>query len=85
MPSSMPRPARKIGTTSGRGADSFTPTAACERRLNRAGMTRTSRVASYASKSDELFGEPPEGRGIGALHLASTGELVSDEGMVDDA
>ena len=27
MPSSMPSPARRIGTTSGFGADSFTPVA----------------------------------------------------------
>jgi hypothetical protein len=35
-------------------------------------------------KSHELFGEPPEGGGIGGL-IPQNGELVSDKGMVDDA
>jgi putative tRNA adenosine deaminase-associated protein len=46
MPSSMPRPARRIGTTSGFGADSRTPWAGATGVRTSVGSTRTSRVAS---------------------------------------
>ena len=49
MPSSMPRPARRIGTTSGRGGDSLTPADSISGVSTMHAVTRTSRVASYAS------------------------------------
>ena len=45
----MPRPARRIGTTSGRGGASFTPSAGPTGVCTVSGLTRTPRVASYAS------------------------------------
>ena len=48
MPSSMPRPARRIGTSSGRGVASLMPRAVVTGVSTSTSSTRTSRVASYA-------------------------------------
>ncbi len=48
MPSSMPRPARRIGTTKGRGFDSRTPMVFWIGVSISTGSTRTASVASYA-------------------------------------
>ncbi len=48
MPSSMPRPARRMGTTRGRGSARRTPTVVVTGVSISCGSTRTSRVASYA-------------------------------------
>ena len=50
MPSSIPSPARRMGTTIGRGWASFTPTQSVIGVRTVCGVTRTSRVASYASR-----------------------------------
>jgi hypothetical protein len=49
IPSSMPRPARRIGTTSGFGLASLVPRASETGVRTVTVSTRTSRVASYAS------------------------------------
>ena len=49
MPSSIPSPARRIGTTSGRGSLIFTPIVSVTGVVIRTGATRTFRVASYAN------------------------------------
>ena len=46
MPASIPSPARRIGTTSGRGAASFTPSVWATGVVMCTGTVRTSRVAS---------------------------------------
>jgi hypothetical protein len=46
MPSSMPRPARRIGTTSGRGSSMRTPMVVVTGVWISIGATRTLRVAS---------------------------------------
>ena len=49
IPSSIPRPARRIGTTIGRGSLIFTPWVVVTGVWISMGSTRTLRVASYAS------------------------------------
>ena len=46
MPSSMPSPARRIGTTIGRGSASLTPMAGATGVVTATRSTRISRVAS---------------------------------------
>jgi hypothetical protein len=50
MPSSMPIPARRTGTTSGTGRASLTPLASATGVCTVSGCTRMPRVASYASR-----------------------------------
>ncbi|MPN24474.1 hypothetical protein SDC9_171873 [bioreactor metagenome] len=50
MPPSMPRPARRIGTTSGSGVVNRTPRASWIGVRTVHGSTRTLRVASYANR-----------------------------------
>lgn len=45
----MPRPARRIGTTIGRGSEIFTPVVVVTGVVISIGLTFTLRVASYAS------------------------------------
>ena len=50
MPSSIPKPARKMGTTTGRGSANTNPVVAVTGVLMEIDVVRTSRVASYASR-----------------------------------
>ena len=83
MPSSMPRPARRIGTTSGVGAASRTPV------VGPTGVVIVDLLGAHVpgrlvgEQGDQLVGEPPEGRRVGAL-VAQGGELVGDQRVVDD-
>ena len=82
IPSSMPSPARRIGTTSGSGAASRTPWAAPPGGdLDR--LDPTSRVASYASR---VTSSSASRRKVGesVLLVAQRGELVGDQRVVDD-
>ncbi len=83
MPSSMPRPARRIGTTIGRGSLMRTPTVVVTGVVISCGETRTLRVASYASSVTRLLGELTEHRRRSGL-VAQHRELVGDEGVIGD-
>ena len=83
MPSSMPRPARRIGTTSGLGLASLTPvvgaTGVCD--VERLDPDVAGRLVGQ--QRHQLVGQPAEGRGVGVL-VAQGGELVGDERVVGD-
>ena len=83
MPSSIPRPARRIGTTSGLGAARRMPVVGATGVVMSYGSTRTSRVASYASSVTSSSASRPERRGVGAL-VAQDRQLVGDERVVGD-
>ena len=82
MPSSMPSPARRIGTTSGFGLASWTPWRGAT------GVGHGDRVDAdvagrlVGEQRDQLVGEPAERRRVGAL-VAERRELVRDERVVD--
>ena len=83
IPSSMPSPARRIGTTSGLGLASLTPGGVRDRRAH--GHRLDAHVAGglVGQQRDELVGEPAEGRGVGAL-VPQGGQLVGDQRVVGD-
>ena len=83
MPSSMPSPARRIGTTSGRGWESFTPVVPVTGVLIVDLLGPHIPGGLVGEQGDQLVGEPPEGRGVGAL-VAQRGEFVRDQRVVDD-
>ena len=83
MPSSMPRPARRIGTTSGLGVDSRTPVVGRDRGHDVDRLGAHVPGGLVGEQGDQLVGEPPEGGGVGAL-VAQRGELVRDQRVVDD-
>src|SRR5829696_3957650 len=68
IPSSIPSPARRMGTTSGRGDDSLTPSAGATGVCTVTGVTRTWRVASYASS---VTSSSVSRRKVGKLVVAS--------------
>ena len=65
MPSSMPRPARRIGTTSGFGRASRTPWAGATGVYDLAPWCRTSRVRLVREQRHQLVGQPAERRRVG--------------------
>ena len=83
MPSSIPSPARRIGTTSGLGVESLH---AGRRRDRGRDVDRLdAHVAGglVGQQRDQLVGEPAERRGVGAL-VPQHRELVRDERVVGD-
>ena len=66
IPSSMPRPARRIGTTSGFGADSRTPVVGATGVSIVGGLDPDVAGRLVRQQRDELVGQPAEGRGVGA-------------------
>ena len=83
MPSSMPSPARRIGTTSGLGVASLVPSVGATGVTMLIGSVRTSLVASYASK---VTSSSASRRNVGESVplVPQDGELVRDERVVDD-
>ena len=82
MPSSIPSPARRIGTTSGRGSASRQPL-----RRRRPGVSTVTALGAHVARRlvgeqrHQLFGQRAEGRRRGRL-VAQHRELVGDEGVV---
>ena len=79
----MPRPARRIGTTSGWGAASLTPVVGADRRDDVDRLDPHVAGGLVGQQRDQLVGQPAERRGVGVL-VAQGGELVGDERVVDD-
>ena len=83
MPSSMPRPARRIGTTSGLGLASLIPRGRRDRRLDLERLDAHVAGGLVGQQRDQLVDQAPEGRRVGAL-VAQVGQLVRDQLVVGD-
>ena len=83
MPSSMPSPARRIGTTSGRGSLILTPVVVVTGRADLDRLDPHVARRLVGEQRHELFGELPEHRRRGAL-VPQDRELVGDERVVGD-
>ena len=83
MPSSIPSPARRIGTTSGRGSAIARPLVVGDRGLDRDRLGAHVARRLVGEQGHELFGERAERRRRRRL-VAQHRELVGDEGVVGD-
>ena len=84
MPSNIPKPARRIGTTSGRGVDSRDALGRPHRCLHRVRADPGAPGRLVRQQGDQLLGQPAEGRRIGPL-VPQGGQLVGDQRVLDDA
>ena len=83
MPSSMPSPARRIGTTSGLGRASLTPVVGDDRGGDVLGGDPHVAGGLVGQQRHQLVGQPTERRRVGRL-VAQVGQLVGDERVVGD-
>ena len=83
MPSSIPSPARRIGTTSGRGSPILTPVVRVTGVSISMGETRHVARRLVGEQRDELLGQLAEDRRRRA-GVAEHRELVGDERVVGD-
>ena len=83
MPSSMPRPARRIGHDQGARVRQPHTGRGRHRGLDVDLLGPHIPGRLVREEGDQLVGEPPEGRGVGAL-VAQRGEFVRHQRVVDD-